>query len=79
MAYLPKSDGTGKVLIIQGTNSEATEAGGEFLLSEGQMQALLKTLHATRLPYFEVLLKVSQVHGAPLDESIEAYRVYSPR
>jgi hypothetical protein len=76
VAYLPNPDSNGKVILIQGTVQEATEACGEFLLSEDQLANFQKMLHLTKLPYFEVLLKTSQVKDTPLTSSIEAYRVY---
>jgi hypothetical protein len=77
VAYLPNPNGNGKVLIIEGTTVEATEAGGDFLLSESQMDNLQRTLHATTLPYFELLLKTSQVKGTPFTATVQAYRIYS--
>jgi len=76
VAYLPNPGHEGKVLLIEGTSSEATEAAGDFLLSPEQFSAFRAMLHAERLPYFEVLLKTSQVRGAPLTATIEAYRAY---
>jgi hypothetical protein len=76
VAYLPKSDHNGNILLVEGTSSEATEAGGEFLLSEDRLSAFANKIHADKLPYFEVLLKVSHVTGTPITETIEAYRVY---
>lgn len=76
IAFLPKPNGTGKLLILQGTTSEATEAAGDFLVSEEKMQRLLKTFHTATFPYFEVLLRIPLVRGAPLGESIEASRTY---
>jgi hypothetical protein len=75
VAYLPNSENTGQVLLVEGTNAEATEAAGDFLLSEDQLAAFKKTLHVSVLPYFQVLLKVSSVRGAPLAETVVAYRV----
>lgn len=75
VAYLPNPDYDGKVLLLEGTSSEATEAAGDFLLSD-KFSAFLQILHATSLPYFEVLLKTSQVRGTPLTVTIEAYRTY---
>ena len=57
VAYLPNPDRGTKVLLIEGTSSEATEAGGDFLLSEDEFSEFEKTLHSNGLPYFEVLLK----------------------
>jgi hypothetical protein len=76
VAYLPNPDHNGIVLLIEGTNAEATEAAGEFLLSEYQLSNFARMLHVSQLPYFEVLLKVSSVPDTPLSSSIEAYRAY---
>ena len=76
VAYMPNPGQEGKVLLLEGTSSEATEAAGDFLLSGEQFSAFLQTLHATSLPYFEVLLKTSQVRGTPLTATVQAYRAY---
>jgi hypothetical protein len=76
VSFLPNPDHHGVVVLIEGTGAEATEAAGDFLLSEYQLSALKKLLHVGKLPYFEVLLKVSSVPGTPLTASIEAYRGY---
>jgi hypothetical protein len=76
VAYLPNPDHHGIVLLIEGTNAEATEAAGDFLLSEDQLSNFKKMLHVTKLPYFEALLKVSSVPGTPLTATIDAYRAY---
>jgi hypothetical protein len=76
VAYMPNPGQEGKILLLEGTSSEATEAAGDFLLSGEQFSAFLQMLHATSLPYFEVLLKTSQVRGTPLTATVQAYRVY---
>jgi hypothetical protein len=76
VAYLPNPDRNGSVLLLEGTGSEATEAAGDFLLSEDQLASFQKMLHVTKLPYFEVLLKASQVKGTPLNTTLVAYRTY---
>lgn len=76
VAYLPNPDRNSTVLLIEGTNAEATQAAGDFLLSESQLSNFQKTLHVTKLPHFEVLLKTTWLKGAPLQETIEAYRVH---
>lgn len=76
VSYLPNPDNTGIVLLIQGTDAEATEAAGDFLLSGDKLAAFKKSLKVARIPYFEVLLRVSSVPGTPLTTSIEAYRIY---
>jgi len=76
VAYLPNPDHNGSVLLLEGTGSEATEAAGDFLLSEDQLSNFQRMLHVTRLPYFDVLLKTSQVKGTPLSTTLVAYRTY---
>jgi hypothetical protein len=76
IGYLPNPGHNGQVLLIEGTGAEATEAAGNFLLSEKQLSGFKKALHVERLPYFEVLLKVSSVQGTPLNATVEAYRAY---
>jgi hypothetical protein len=77
VAYMPKLDHNGTVLLIEGTTAEATEAAGDFLFSEGQLARFKKILHVGTLPYFQILLKVSLVRGTPLSSQIEAYRTYA--
>jgi len=76
VAYLPNPNHNGVVMLIEGTRAEATEAAGNFLFSENQLSNFKRTLHASRFPYFEALLKVSSVQGTPLTASVEAYRAY---
>jgi hypothetical protein len=76
ISYRPNTEQSGIVLLIQGTDAEATEAAGDFLLSGEKLAAFKKTLRVNHLPYFEVLLRVSSVPGTPLTTSIEAYRAY---
>ena len=76
VAYLPNPGTSGTVLLIEGSSSEATEAGGDFLLSEDQLAAFEKQLHSTKIPYFEVLLKTSQARGTPIAATVAAYRSY---
>jgi len=76
VAYLPNPNHNGVVLLIEGTRAEATEAAGNFLLSENQLSNFKRILRVDRFPYFEVLLKVSSVQGTPLTASIQAYRSY---
>ncbi len=76
VAYLPNPSSSGGVLLIEGTSAEATEAAGDFLLSEAQLSNFQNRLHVKRFPYFEALLKISAVRGTPLTVTLEAYRTY---
>lgn len=77
VAYLPSPNNNTKALLIEGSSSEATEAGGDFLLSEDKFSSFERRLPSGKLPFFEVLLKTSQVRGTPITETVEAYRIYS--
>jgi hypothetical protein len=76
VAYLPLPNHQGQVLLLDGTGAESVEAAGEFLLSEHQLSNFEKQLHMDKLPYFEVLLRISLVRGTPLDSTVVAYRTY---
>jgi hypothetical protein len=76
IAYLPHPSDGRSVLILEGTNSEATEAAGDFLFDEAQLAAFLHKTGKTSFPPFELLLKIAQVKGTPLTATIEAYRTY---
>jgi len=76
IAYLPNTGQNGRLLLIEGTSSEATQAGGEFLLSEEQFSKFQKMLRTVKLPYFEVLLRATHVRNTPIAATIVAYRTY---
>ena len=76
VAYLPLPNHQGKAILLDGTGAESVEAEGEFLLAENQLSNFQKQLHVDKLPYFEVLLKMSTVRGTSLDSAIVAYRTY---
>ncbi len=76
IAYLPNPSHTADALIIAGTNSQATDAAGEFLTSERSMERWLQKLHTTHIPYFEVLVKTTRLRGTPLGAEIVAYRTF---
>jgi hypothetical protein len=76
VAYLPNPSRTGNAIIFAGTDSDATGAAAEFLTSEDQLESFRKTLHTDRFPYFEVLLRTSQLNGTPLHAEFVAYRTY---
>lgn len=76
IAFLPNPSRTRNTIIIAGTDSDATNAAAEFLTSENQLVKLSNTLHTDRLPYFEALLKTSQLTGTSFNAEIVAYRTY---
>jgi hypothetical protein len=72
--FVPNLGGTGNLLVISGTDPEGTETGTEFLTRDAGFASLQKALHATELPYFEVLLKSVRVGGASSVGQIVASR-----
>jgi hypothetical protein len=76
IAYLPNSGGTGKAIILAGTDSDATDAAAGFLTSEAQIEQLLKLFHSDRFPYFEVLLRCTELNGTPLRTQMIAFRTH---
>jgi hypothetical protein len=76
IAFLPNPSHTGNVIILAGTDSDATGAAGAYLTSEDQMEKLRATFHATRFPYFEALLQTSRLSGTFFDAELVAFRTY---
>jgi hypothetical protein len=75
IVFLPNPTNTGNTLILAGTDSQATEAGGDFLTSEEDLERLQVALHQKTFPYFQVLLRISRSNGTPLGSEIISYRV----
>ena len=76
VAYLPNPGRTANALIIEGTNSEATNAAGDFVASEDTMEQLLKRFPPGKVPYFEVLLKTNRISGVPIHSEVIGVRTY---
>jgi hypothetical protein len=76
IAFLPNPSHTGNIIILAGTDSDATGAAAAFLTSEDQMEKLRATFHATRFPYFEALLKTSRLSGTFFNAELLACRAY---
>ena len=75
IVFLPNPTNTGNTLILAGTDSQATEAGGDFLTSEEDLERLQVLLHQKAFPYFQVLLRISSSNGTPLGSEIVSYRI----
>ncbi len=76
VAYLPNPSHNGNVMILTGTDSDATSAAAEFLTSEEQLKKFQDTLHVQKFSYFEVLLKTSRLSGTSFSSEVLAYRTY---
>jgi hypothetical protein len=75
IVFLPNPTNTGNTLIIAGTDSQATEAGGDFITSEENLERLQTALQQKPFPYFQVLLQISRANGTPLESKIVTYRI----
>jgi hypothetical protein len=76
IAFLPNVGQEGNALLIQGTDSQATEAAGEFVTNEESMAFLMHRMNVNKFPYFQVLLKTSRLSGTPFTAQILAVRTY---
>lgn len=80
IAYLPNPNHTGNIIILAGTDSDATGAAAAYLSSEDSMEKLRRTLRVDRFPYFEVLLRTSRLSGTFFNSELVAFRTYpNPR
>jgi len=75
VVFLPNPTNTGSTLILAGTDSQATEAGGDFLTSEENLERLQVLLDEKDFPYFQLLLRISRFNGTPLGSEIVSYRI----
>ena len=74
VALVPNVNGNGKVLLINGTTAEGTEAAGEFITDETRAAAALKSIGidpAGPPHYFEFLLEANAIGGSaqPIENS----------
>jgi hypothetical protein len=75
IAYLPSLSGEGKTLIISGTDSQATEAGGDFMTQESSLEDLQQRLGGDlKTGSFQLLLRTSRAVGSPLNTEIVSVR-----
>jgi hypothetical protein len=79
VAFLPNIGQTGNALIIEGSDSQATEAAGEFVTDEESMASLKRLLHSKAFPYFQLLLKTSRLSGTPFTSQIVTLRTSPAR
>jgi hypothetical protein len=77
-AFLPNLNPNRYTLIVSGSDSQATQAAGEFLASSEGLAQIRRKMPTGRFPYFEVLLGSSRLVGTTLNTEILAYRV-NPR
>jgi hypothetical protein len=74
VAYFPNPSRTGRVMLLAGTDSDATAAAAEFLLSEEGMLSLKSRISSEQSPYFEALMKTSRLSGTSFNAELMAVR-----
>jgi hypothetical protein len=74
IALMPSLSGPGKTMIIAGTDSQATEAGGDFVTQESTLEQLQARLSSSSFGNFQVLLRTSRTAGSPLAAEIVSVR-----
>ncbi len=78
VALLPNLNGTGNVLIVEGSTMAGTDAASDFAFDGAKLASLLQPYmrHKGKLPYFEVLLQTSNIGGSAPDSKVVAYRIH---
>jgi len=76
IAYLPTPSHTTNALLIQGTNSEATNGCGEYITNEEMLRQLISISHNAPPPYSEILLRTTTLKDAPIRAELVTYRTY---
>jgi hypothetical protein len=78
IACTPNLDGTGHAIVVAGTNTQGTEAAGEFLADSIRFEEFLQQIgwrDQRALPTFEVALKVVAVEGSSVSSQILGYHL----
>jgi hypothetical protein len=81
LALVPNLARTGKILLISGTTTEATEAAAEFLIAPASIQLLQRTFSVKdvlSLGGFEVLLETESVGGTARESKVISFRLPEP-
>lgn len=76
VAFLPNLSPRRFALMIAGTDSQATLAAGEWLISGEGLSWIRRKSPQGDFPYFEALLASSKLVGTPLRTEVVAYRIH---
>jgi len=81
ISFMSNLNHNGNVLMIEGTTAEGTEAAGEFItdpaFSSRLKQYLKLDSKEESVPYFELLLKIARLPGAPTKAEYVTHRILS--
>jgi hypothetical protein len=81
ITFLPNLQGSGNILILEGTDMQGTEGAADFITdlhSRSEIRQYLGLAGRTPFPYFQLLLKVGVVGSAPGNLEVIAHRTLSP-
>ena len=76
IALLPGVTSGKRVLILEGTGSEATNSAGDFVSKEASLENIRARMGGKLPSAFEVLLRTTHLRGTPLRSSIVAVRAH---
>jgi hypothetical protein len=76
VAFVPNFSGRRYVLIIAGTDSQATLAAGEWVTSSEGLATIRQKAPNGSFPLFEVLLSSSKLAGTSLRAEVKAFRIH---
>jgi hypothetical protein len=76
VAFIPNLGPHRNALVIAGTDSQATLAAGEWVISGEGLTWIQQKVPSGPFPYFEVLLSNSKIESTPLRTEVKAFRVH---
>jgi len=76
IALQPDLEGSGEVLILEGTSMAGTESAADFVFDDARLLPFLDRIKMQNgeLPYFELLLQSNSMNGSASQSEILAYR-----
>jgi hypothetical protein len=76
VTFMPNLSDHRYVLIVSGSDSQATRAAGEFVTSSEGLAQIRQKMPQGRFPFFEIVLGSSRLVGTTLNTEILAYRLH---
>ena len=79
VALRPNLEGSGQILIVEGTSMAGTESAADFVFDDARLLPFLDKIRNLNgaLPYFELLLQSNNMNGNASQSEIIAYRTSS--
>jgi hypothetical protein len=79
IALRPNLEGSGDVLILEGTSMAGTESAADFVFDDARLLPFIPQIGSANggLPYFELLLQSNSLNGSASQSEIVAYRTFT--